>query len=45
LQIIDEISPKTRDIIIGAGEKLSCLFMTGMLRDRVNPLPYIHTHE
>src|SRR5690606_11705722 len=27
-QIIDEISPKTLDTIIGTGEKLSCMFMT-----------------
>jgi aspartate kinase len=34
-QIIDEISPKTKDIIIGAGEKLSCRIIAGLLRDRV----------
>ncbi|KAI5815991.1 Aspartate/glutamate/uridylate kinase [Pyronema omphalodes] len=32
-QIIDEISPKTKDVIIGTGEKLSCLFMTALLKD------------
>lgn len=34
-QIIEEISPKSKDVIIGAGEKLSCQFMTALLRDRV----------
>ena len=44
LQIINEISPKTRDIIIGTGEKLACLFMTAVLQDRVNPVPHIPSH-
>lgn len=34
-QIIDEISPKTKDAIIGTGEKLSCMFMAALLNDRV----------
>jgi aspartate kinase len=33
-QILDEISPKTQDTIIGTGEKLSCLFMAALLNDR-----------
>jgi aspartate kinase len=37
-QIIDEISHKTKDIIVGAGEKLSCRIMAGLLRDKVPPL-------
>ncbi|KAG0131265.1 Aspartate/glutamate/uridylate kinase [Tuber indicum] len=41
-QIIDEISPKTKDIIVGAGEKLSCLFMTAMLRDRGIDAEYVN---
>lgn len=40
-QIIDEISPKTKDIIIGAGEKLACLFMTALLRDRGIDAEYV----
>lgn len=35
-QIINEISPRSRDIIIGAGEKLSCRIVTAVLRDRVS---------
>jgi aspartate kinase len=42
LQIIDEISPKTKDIIIGAGEKLACLLMTALLRDRGVDAEYIN---
>jgi len=34
-QIIDEITPKTKDAIIGTGEKLSCMFMAALLKDRV----------
>ena len=34
-QILDEISPRTLDNIIGTGEKLSCLYMTALLQDRV----------
>lgn len=41
-QIIDEISPKTKDIIIGAGEKLACLLMTALLRDRGVDAEYVN---
>ncbi|KAK9464926.1 Aspartate/glutamate/uridylate kinase [Lipomyces arxii] len=41
-QIIDEISPRTKDSIIGAGEKLSCLFMTSLLNDRGVPAQYVN---
>jgi aspartate kinase len=34
-QIINEISPRSRDIIIGAGEKLSCRIVAAVLQDRV----------
>ena len=34
-QIIAEISPRSKDSIIGVGEKLSCLFMTALLKDLV----------
>ncbi|SAM01673.1 hypothetical protein [Absidia glauca] len=33
-QIINEISPRSRDIIIGAGEKLSCRIVAAVLQDR-----------
>jgi aspartate kinase len=41
-QVLDEISPKTRDIIIGTGEKLSCLFMTALLQDRGVDAEYVN---
>ncbi|CUS11205.1 unnamed protein product [Tuber aestivum] len=40
-QIISEISPKSKDVIIGVGEKLSCMFMTAVLRDRGIEAEYI----
>ncbi|KAI0765286.1 aspartate kinase [Fomes fomentarius] len=33
-QVIDEISPRSRDSIIGFGERLGCKVMTAILRDR-----------
>ncbi|KAI9258546.1 Aspartate/glutamate/uridylate kinase [Sporodiniella umbellata] len=33
-QIINEISPRSKDIIIGAGEKLACRIVTAVLQDR-----------
>lgn len=41
-QVLDEISPKTQDVIIGAGEKLSCLFMTALLQDRGIAAEYVN---
>lgn len=35
-QIIEEISPKSKDVIMGTGEKLSCMFMTALLQDIVS---------
>ncbi|KAK7684980.1 hypothetical protein QCA50_011815 [Cerrena zonata] len=33
-QVIDEISPRSKDSIIGFGERLSCKIMTAILQDR-----------
>ncbi|KZS97301.1 aspartate kinase [Sistotremastrum niveocremeum HHB9708] len=33
-QIIDEISPRSRDNIVGVGEKLACKLVAAILRDR-----------
>ncbi|KAK9365964.1 Aspartate/glutamate/uridylate kinase [Lipomyces kononenkoae] len=41
-QVIDEISPRTKDSIIGAGEKLSCLFMASLLNDRGIPAQFVN---
>jgi aspartate kinase len=35
-QIINEISPRSKDIIIGVGEKLSCRIVAAVLQDRVS---------
>ena len=35
LQVIDEISPRSKDSIVGFGEKLGCKIITAVLRDRV----------
>ena len=41
-QVLDEISARTRDVIIGAGEKLACLFMTALLQDRGIDAEYVN---
>ncbi|KDQ10464.1 hypothetical protein BOTBODRAFT_36166 [Botryobasidium botryosum FD-172 SS1] len=33
-QVIDEISPRSRDILVGAGERLACKLVATVLRDR-----------
>jgi aspartokinase len=38
LQVIDEISPRSKDSIVGFGEKLGCKIITAVLRDRVRSL-------
>jgi len=40
-QIIGEISPRTLDSIMSAGEKLSCLFMSALFNDRGIKSKYI----
>lgn len=35
-QIIDEISPRSQDSIVGTGEKLACKIVAAALRDRVS---------
>ena len=38
VQIIDEVSPRSRDTIVGLGERLACKIMTAVLRDQVTLL-------
>jgi aspartate kinase len=33
-----EVNSRSKDLVISFGEKLSCRFMTYMLRDRVSPM-------
>lgn len=35
IQVIDEISARSKDTIIGFGERLSCKLMATILQDRV----------
>lgn len=46
-QILEEISPRSKDTIIGVGERLSCRIVTAALRDRVSraTLAYVHRHS
>lgn len=40
-QVIDEISPRARDTIVGLGERLACKFMTTVLRDQGIDAEYV----
>lgn len=44
-KIIDEISPRSRDNIIGLGERLACKFMTAVLRDQGIDAEYVSLEE
>jgi aspartate kinase len=35
IQVIDEVSPRSKDAIVGVGEKLACKLIATILRDRV----------
>jgi aspartokinase len=45
LQVIDEISPRSKDSIIGFGEKLGCKIITAVLRDRVRSSSLVFSHS
>lgn len=40
-KVIDEISPRTLDTIMSAGEKLSCIYMSAILNDQGVPAKYV----
>ncbi|KAG1741522.1 Aspartate/glutamate/uridylate kinase [Suillus paluster] len=44
-QVIDEISPRSRDSIIGFGERLGCKLMTAVLRDRGIDAEYVSLED
>ncbi|KAJ8508752.1 hypothetical protein ONZ45_g8993 [Pleurotus djamor] len=44
-QVIDEISPRSRDNIIGLGEKLGCKVMTAVLRDQGIDAEYVSLED
>jgi len=35
-KVIDEISPRSKDSIVGVGERLACKLVATILRDRVS---------
>lgn len=40
-KVIEEVSPRTMDAIISAGEKLSCLYMATLITDNGLPAQYV----
>ncbi|KIK90852.1 hypothetical protein PAXRUDRAFT_831320 [Paxillus rubicundulus Ve08.2h10] len=44
-QVIDEISPRSRDSIVGFGEKLGCKLMTAVLRDQGIDAEYVSLED
>ncbi|KAJ7512418.1 Aspartate/glutamate/uridylate kinase [Mycena galericulata] len=40
-QVIDEISPRSKDTIVGLGERLACKIMTAVLRDQGIDAEYV----
>lgn len=40
IQVIDEISPRSKDSIVGVGERLACKLVATILRDRVQILSF-----
>ncbi|KAF8191163.1 Aspartate/glutamate/uridylate kinase [Pholiota molesta] len=44
-KIINEISPRSRDNIIGLGERLACKFMTAVLRDQGIDAEYVSLED
>ncbi|KIJ63048.1 hypothetical protein HYDPIDRAFT_176137 [Hydnomerulius pinastri MD-312] len=44
-QVIDEISPRSRDSIIGFGERLGCKLMTAILRDQGIDAEYVSLED
>jgi len=43
--IIDEISPRSRDAIVGLGERLACKMMVGVLRDQGIEAEYVSLED
>ncbi|KIL62909.1 hypothetical protein M378DRAFT_165181 [Amanita muscaria Koide BX008] len=44
-KLIDEISPRSRDTIVGLGEKLGCKIMTAVLRDQGIDAEYVSLED
>uniref|UniRef100_A0A0W0FF11 aspartate kinase n=1 Tax=Moniliophthora roreri TaxID=221103 RepID=A0A0W0FF11_MONRR len=44
-QVIDEISPRSKDSIVGLGERLACKFMTAVFRDQGIDAEYVSLED
>ncbi|KAJ7746442.1 Aspartate/glutamate/uridylate kinase [Mycena maculata] len=44
-QVIDEISPRSKDTIVGLGERLACKIMTAVLRDQGIDAEYVSLED
>ncbi|KAJ3831825.1 Aspartate/glutamate/uridylate kinase [Lentinula raphanica] len=44
-QVINEVSPRSKDNIIGLGERLACKFMTAVLRDQGIDAEYVSLED
>ncbi|KAK1221736.1 Aspartokinase [Marasmius sp. AFHP31] len=44
-QVINEISPKSKDSIVGLGERMACKFMTAVLRDQGIDAEYVSLED
>lgn len=44
-QFLKAVTPQTRDMVISIGEKLSCLYMTALLKHRDVPAEYVDLSE
>ncbi|KAJ3872208.1 Aspartate/glutamate/uridylate kinase [Lentinula edodes] len=44
-QVINEVSPRSKDSIIGLGERLACKFMTAVLRDQGIDAEYVSLED
>ncbi|ORX81577.1 aspartate kinase [Basidiobolus meristosporus CBS 931.73] len=40
-EVINEVSPRSKDIIIGCGEKLACIFVAAALKDKYVDAQYV----
>ncbi|KAJ2515985.1 Aspartokinase, partial [Coemansia sp. RSA 2049] len=44
-EVINEVSPKSKDIIIGTGEKLACEYVAAVLRDKGVDATYVNLEK
>ncbi|KAJ1670556.1 Aspartokinase [Coemansia sp. RSA 25] len=44
-EVINEVSPKSKDIIVGTGEKLACEYVAALLRDKGVDAKYVNLEK